>query len=88
MRKDIEQKVKNCTACLATGKNLKYQILKKQYGKLEKLSKPGQELQFVFTGKLHNKNLNGEPQIQIAIDRFFSDWPTAKFAKGRKQKKS
>ena len=43
MRKDIEQKVKDCTACLATGKNLKYQIMKNQYGKLEKLSEPGQE---------------------------------------------
>ena len=70
MRKDIEQKVKDCTACLATGKNLKYQIPKNQYGKLEKLSEPGQELQIDFTGKLHNKKLNGEPQILIAIDRF------------------
>ena len=43
MRKDIDQKVKDCTACLATGKNLKYQIPKNQYGKLEKLSEPGQE---------------------------------------------
>ena len=32
MRKDIEQKVKDCTASLATGKNLKYQIRKNQYG--------------------------------------------------------
>ena len=39
MRKDIEQKVKDCTACLATGKNLKSQIPKNQYGKLEKFSK-------------------------------------------------
>ena len=80
MRKDIEQKVKDCTACLATGKNLKYQIPKNQYGKLEKLSEPGQELQIDFTGKLHNKKLNGEPQILIAIDRF-SKWPTAKICK-------
>ena len=78
--KDIEQKVKDCTACLATGKNLKYQIPKNQYGKLEKLSEPGQELQIDFTGKLHNKNLNGEPQILIAIDRF-SKWPTVKICK-------
>ena len=28
MRKDIEQKIKDCTACLATGKNLEYQIPK------------------------------------------------------------
>ena len=35
MRKDIEQRVKDCTACLATGKNLNYQIPKNKYGKLE-----------------------------------------------------
>ena len=28
MRKDLKQKVRDCTACLATGKNLKYQIPK------------------------------------------------------------
>ena len=80
MRKDIEQRVKDCTACLATGKNLKYQIPKNKYGKLEKLSEPGQEIQIDFTEKLHNKNSNGEPQILIAIDRF-SKWPTANFCK-------
>ena len=80
MRKDIEQRVKDCTACLATGKNLKYQIPKNKYGKLEKLSEPGQKIQIDFTGKLHKKNLNGEPQILIAIDRF-SKWPTAKLCK-------
>ena len=80
MREDIEQRVKDCTACLATGKNLKYQIPKNKYGKLEKLSEPGQEIQIDFTGKLHNKNLNGEPQILIAID-LFSKWLTAKICK-------
>ena len=80
MRKDIEQRVKDCTACLATGKNLKYQIPKNKYGKLEKLSKLGQEIKIDFTGKMHNKNLNGELQILIAIDRF-SKWPTAKLCK-------
>ena len=80
MRKDIEQKVKDCTACLATGKNLEYQIPKIRNGKLEKLSEPWQELQIDFTGKLHNKNLNRESQILIAIDRF-SKWPTAKICK-------
>ena len=80
MRKDIEQRVKDCTTWLATGKNLKYQIPKNQYGKLERLSEPGQEIQIDFTGKLHNKNLNGEPQILIAVDRV-SKSPTAKICK-------
>ena len=57
-KQDIERKVKDCTACLASGKNLNYQLLKKHYGKLEKLSELGQELQIDFTGKLHNKKLN------------------------------
>ena len=28
-KQDIETKVKDCTACLASGKNLNYQLLKK-----------------------------------------------------------
>ena len=79
-RKDIERRVNDCTACLATGKNPKYQLQKNRYGKLENISEPGQELQIDFTGKLHNKNLNSEPQKLIAIDRF-SKWPTAKICK-------
>ena len=80
MRKDTEQKVKDCTAFLATCKNFKYQIPKNQYGKLEKQSEPGQELLIDFTRKLHNKNLNREPQKLIAIGRF-SKWPRAKICK-------
>ena len=85
MKKDIENKVQDCTACLASGKNLKYQLPKKHYGKLEKLSEPGQEIQIDFTGKLHKKHLHGETQILIAVDRF-SKWPTVKICK-RKRKK-
>ena len=44
MEQDIENKVKDCTACFASGKNLKYQLAKKHYGKLEKPTEPGQEL--------------------------------------------
>ena len=56
-KQDIETKVKDCTACLASGKNLNYQLPKKHYGKLEKLSEPGQELEIDFNGKLHNKKI-------------------------------
>ena len=62
MKQEIENKVKDCTACLASGKNLKYQLPKNYYGKLEKLS-DGQEIQIDFYGKLRNKNLHGEVQI-------------------------
>ena len=80
MKQDIENRVKDCTACLASGKNLKYQLPKKHYGKLEKLSEPGQEIQIDFIGQLHNKNLHDELQILIAVDRF-GKWPTVKVCK-------
>ena len=79
-KQDIETKVKDCTACLASGKNLIYQLPKTHYGKVEKLSEPGKKIQIDLTGKLHNKKLSGETQILIAIDRF-SKWPTAKICK-------
>ena len=79
-KSDIETKVKDCTACLASGKNLKYQLPNKHYGKLEKLTEPGQEIQIDFTGKLHNQKINGDVQILIAVDRF-SKWPTVKICK-------
>ena len=78
--KDIEEKVKNCVACLSSGKNLKYQLPKNESGKLRTLTEPGQEIQIDFTGKLHNKKLNGENQLLIAVDRF-SKWPTVKICK-------
>ena len=79
-KNDFETKIKDCTACLASGNSLKYQLPKKYYGKLEKQTEPGQEIQFDFTGKLHNKNIHGEVQTLIAVDRF-SRWPTGKICK-------
>ena len=78
--KDIEEKVKNCVACLSSGKNLKHQLPKNESGKLKTLTEPGQEIQIDFTGKLHNKKLNGENQLLIAVYRF-SKWPTVKICK-------
>ena len=79
-KSDIEMKVKDCTACLASGKNLKYQLPSKHYGKLGKLTEPGQEIQIDFTGKLHNKKINGDVQILNAVDRF-SKWLSVKICK-------
>ena len=76
-KNDIETKVKDCTACLASGKSSKYQLLKKHYGSLEKLTERGQEIQIDFTGKLQNENILGDVQILIAVDRF-SKPPTVK----------
>ena len=58
-KNDIEAKVKDCTACLASGKSLKYQLPKKHYEKLEKLTEPGQRIQIDFTGNSHNKITHG-----------------------------
>ena len=73
-------KVKDCTACLASGKNLEYQLPSKHYGNLEKLTELGQEKQIDFTRKLHNQKIHGDVQILIAVDRF-SKWPTVKICK-------
>ena len=80
MRKDIERELEDCNASLVTGKNPKNQIPKNQQVKLKKPTKRGQKLLIDFTGKLPNKNVNGEPEFLIAIDRF-SKIPTAKVCK-------
>ena len=80
MKQDIENKVKDCTACLALGKKPKNQLQKTNYGKIEKLSNPDQEIQIDFTGKLHNKHTHRETQILIAVDKF-SKWPIVKLCK-------
>ena len=85
MQKEIEEKTKNCVACMASGKNLKYQIPKREFGKLKTPTEPGQEIQIDFSGKLNNKKLNGEHQILIAVDRFCK-WPTAKICKSAETK--
>ena len=41
---DTEDKFKNCIACLASGKNLKYQRPKNEIGKSKTLTDPGQEI--------------------------------------------
>ena len=55
MKQDIENKMNNCTACFASGENLKYKLPKKSYREFEKLSEPGQENQLDFIWKLHHK---------------------------------
>ena len=56
INRDIENKVKDYTACLASGKSLKYQLPSNHYGKLKKLIEPGKEMQTDFTGKLHSED--------------------------------
>ena len=85
MQMEIEDKTKNCVACMSSGKNSKYQLPKHEFGNLRTLTEPGQEIQIDFSGKLNNKKLNGDHQILIAIDRF-SKWPTAKICKSSESK--
>ena len=59
INRDIENKIKDCIACLASGKNFKYQLPNNHYGKLKKLTELGREIQIDFTGKLHNNEQTG-----------------------------
>ena len=49
------------------------------------MTETGQEIQIDFSGKLNNKELIGEHQVLIAIDRF-SEWPTTKTCKSSETK--
>ena len=41
---------------MLSGKNLKYQLPKHEFGKLKTLTEPGQEIQIDFSGNLKTKN--------------------------------
>ena len=47
---------------------------------MKKLTEPGQEIHIDFTGKIHNKRINGHVQILTTVDRF-SKGPTVKICK-------
>ena len=83
--KNFEHRTKCCVSCLASGKNLNYQILKNETGKLKTSTEPGQETQTHFSGNLNNQTLNDEHQILIAVDRF-SKWLTVKICKSSETK--
>ena len=72
-------------ACMASGKNLNYQIPKNNFGKVKPLTEQGQKFQIDFSGKLNHKKLNGIQQILIAIDRF-SKRPTVRICKSSETK--
>ena len=71
MQKEIEEKTKNSVACMASGKNLKYQIPKREFGKLKTLTEPGRRnsnrlFQKIKQQKIKRRtsNLNRGRQIQ------------------------
>ena len=61
MQIEIEDKTKNCVACMSSGKNLKYQIPKHEFGKLKTLTKPGQEVQINFFWKIKQQKTEQRP---------------------------
>ena len=67
---DFENKAKDCTACLASCKNLKYQLPNSHYGKLKTPTEPGKKYKSIFTGKLHNKK-NKRRRTNLDSDRSF-----------------
>ena len=82
INRDIEEKVKNCIACPASGENLMYQIPKNERGKLKTLTEPGQENQINFTGNLHNRKLNAKKtNITLNAVDSVSDRSTVNFCK-------
>ena len=48
MQKEIEDKTKNCVACMSSGKNLKYQLPKQNFGKLKTLTEPDKKSKLIF----------------------------------------
>ena len=64
-------------ACLASGKSLIYQLPKKRYGKVEKLTETGQEIQIDFFLENYITKIFTD---LIAVDRF-SEWPTVEICK-------
>ena len=80
MREDIKKKSKTCSACLNAGKNLEFQIPQTEKSKIEPPKTPGEKIQIVFTGNLHNEKLSINPLILIAVDKN-SRWPVAKICK-------
>ena len=81
MQTDIEKKAKICSACLNAGKNLKFQL--PSTGRKNKnwiTGKAGRRNPIDFTGNLHNKTLQSNPHILVALDKT-SRWPVAKICK-------
>ena len=46
--REIEGKTKNCVACIASGKNLNYQMTKNNFGKLKKLTEQDKKLKLIL----------------------------------------
>ena len=61
MQKEIEDKTKNCVACMSSGRNLKYQLPKHEFGKLKTLTDPGQKNSNGFFRKTNQQKTERRP---------------------------
>ena len=82
---DIENKCSACTARMNSCKTLKYQLLSTEKIELPVVTEPGQEKQIDFSGKLHKKQVTGEPNVLIGIIRY-SKWPVVWIRKSTEPK--
>ena len=85
LKKYIENKCSTCTACMSSGRHLKYQLPSTEEIKLPLWTEPGKEVKNDFSGKLLKKQTTGEPNILIGIDRF-SEWPAVWVCKSTETK--
>ena len=79
-QKDIKLKCTTSTACMSSGKILKYQLPMTEKIRLPVLTKPGSEIKIDFSSKLHNKHVNDETYILMGIDRY-CEWPVVRICK-------
>ena len=86
MRKEMENNSSTCIACMSSGKNLNCQLPSAKKINRLVLTEPGQEVKNYFSGKLHDKHINGEPYIHIGMDRY-SEWPVVQVCKSTEVKK-
>ena len=72
--KKTKKKCNTFTACISSGKKLKYQLPMTKKINLSLLTEPENEIQSGFSGKLNYKHVSNKPDVLIGIDRY-SKWP-------------
>ena len=63
--------------CLESGKNLKYMLKQKQFGKLPEAKEQNEEVALDFAGPFQNAK-KGKKYLLVSVNQF-SGWPDAKF---------
>ena len=74
MRKDMEDKCSNSTACMSSSKNVNNHLPSTKKVLLTVLIELGHQIEIDFSGKLHNKYVAGEPYMIVGSDQY-RKWP-------------